>query len=254
MTLDLMAEQLDEAVRTGQAIAQFSDTQDISVAEAYAVQSIAMARRRARGERPIGFKMGLTSKAKMKQVGVDEVIWGHLTDAMQIEDGSELSLTGMVHPRAEPEIAFVMGKTLSGKVSAAQAMDAVDYICPAIEIIDSRYRNFKFALTDVIADNTSASKFVLGNRYSRDTDIANLGMIVEVDGHTRAVGSSAAILGHPVRSLMAASAMLETWGLALRPGDILLAGAATEAMPLAPGQNIKLIVQNAGEVSFHTID
>lgn len=252
MTLETIAQQLDEAAATGQAIPQFSETQAMSVDEAYAVQSLSMALRRARGERPIGFKMGLTSKAKMKQVGVEEVIWGHLTDAMQVEDGGEFSISGGVHPRAEPEIAFVMGQTLSGDVSAAEAMAAVEYVSPAIEIIDSRYRDFKFALSDVVADNTSASKFVLGNRYSPDTDISNLGMIVEVNGATRAVGSSAAILGHPVRSLMAASKMLAKWGHSLQPGDILLAGAATEAIPLSADQSVRVVVQNLGHVSFHT--
>ncbi|KPD11057.1 2-keto-4-pentenoate hydratase [Phaeobacter sp. 11ANDIMAR09] len=252
MSLEKIAQKLDQAATTGKAIPQFSNEQEMSVEEAYAVQSLSMALRRSRGEQPVGFKMGLTSKAKMKQVGVDEVIWGHLTDAMQISDGDELALAGNVHPRAEPEIAFIMGKTLSGDVSAAQAMAAVEYICPAIEIIDSRYANFKFSLSDVIADNTSASKFVLGNRYNPDTDISNLGMVVEVDGSTRAVGSSAAILGNPVRSLIAASRMLAKWGHSLKEGDILLAGAATEALPLSPGQSFRTMVQNLGHVSFQT--
>lgn len=222
MTLEMIAQQLDEAARTGQAIPQFSIEQALSVDEAYAVQNMSMSLRRSRGERPIGFKMGLTSKAKMKQVGVDEVIWGHLTSSMQIADGGEFSIAGSVHPRAEPEIAVVMARPLAGNVSAAQALAAVEYICPAIEIIDSRYRDFKFSLSDVVADNTSASKFVLGNRISAGTDVSNLGMVVEVNGSTRAVGSSAAILGHPVRSLMAAASMVEKWGHSLQPGDILL--------------------------------
>ena len=102
--------------------------------------------------------MGLTSRAKMQQMGVSEVIWGRLTDAMRLEEGGEMSHARYTHPRVEPEIAYIMRKPLSGNVSLAEALDAVEAVAPAMEIIDSRYRNFKFALADVIAAKLLSGK------------------------------------------------------------------------------------------------
>ena len=248
--LEKIAATIDEAANCASPVSQFSKENTLSAEEAYAVQSLSLARRYQRGERHVGYKMGLTSRAKMMQVGVDDVIWGRLTDAMQIEDGGTTDFSRYIHPRAEPEIAFIMGKRLSGVVSIAEAMGAVEAICPAIEIIDSRYRDFKFALGDVVADNTSASGFILGPCSPADTDISNLGMVLEMDGQTLAVGSSAAILGHPARALVSAARMIAQWGLSLEPGEILLAGAATAAIPLKAGVSIRAAVHRLGDVSF----
>ncbi|USJ28516.1 2-keto-4-pentenoate hydratase [Ensifer adhaerens] len=248
--LESIASTLDEAARQGKPVPQFTGDDLLSTEEAYAVQQISVGRRHQRGERPVGYKMGLTSRAKMQQVGVSDVIWGRLTDHMRVEDGGIIDLNGCVHPRAEPEIAFLIGGRLSGNVSIAEAMSAVVGICPAIEIIDSRYENFKFALGDVIADNTSACRFVLGPWSSPATDIANLGMILEIDGKTVAVGSSAGILGHPGRALVAAARMIGNQNLALEPGDILLAGAATEAFPIRDARSVRATVQKLGSTAF----
>ncbi|WP_378944798.1 2-keto-4-pentenoate hydratase [Mesorhizobium sp. ANAO-SY3R2] len=251
--LNIAAEALDHAAQTATDIPQWSGADAFSVDEAYAVQALSIERRLARGERLAGYKMGLTSRAKMAQVGVDTVIWGRLTDAMRVAEGGEIARDRYIHPRAEPEIAFVMGRRLEGRVSPAEAMAAVDSVCVAIEIIDSRYKNFQFALGDVIADNTSAAGFVLGDRHSPTLDIGNRGMLLEVDGTVREIGSSAAILGHPARALVEASALLATSGLALQPGDIVLAGAATAAVPLSPGMSVRTVVEGLGAVHFRTV-
>lgn len=246
-----LAERVDEAARTATAIPQLTiDSPSLSEADGYAIQAMSLARRYARGERRVGLKMGLTSRAKMKQVGVDEVIWGRLTDAMRVEEGGELRLGGYVHPRVEPEIAFLIGAPLTGEVSPVEAMSAVEAVAPAMEIIDSRYRDFKFSLADVIADNASSSGFVVGPWAAPETDIANLGMVMEVDGRPVQVGSSAAILGHPVRSLVAAARMAARWGETLQPGWIVLAGGATAAHPLSAGQHVRTVVEGMGQVSF----
>ncbi len=149
--------------------------------------------------------MGFTSRAKMIQMGVDDMIWGRLSNGMLVEDGGEIDLSRYVHPRAEPEVAFLLGAPLEGDVSAAEAMLAVEAIAPAIEIIDSRYKAFKFSWADVVADNCSSSGYVLGAWQNLDADLSNLGMILEVNGRPAQIGSSAAILGHPARSLAAAA-------------------------------------------------
>ena len=250
--LEELAVVVDEAQRAARAIPQLTkDHPDLSVPDAYAIQALSVARRIARGEKRIGVKMGLTSRAKMVQVGVEEAAWGRLTDAMLLEEGGVLKKSAFVHPRLEPEIVFLLKKRLSGKVSALEAMSAVEAIAPAMEVIDSRYENFKFALPDVVADNTSSSGLVIGSWRSPEIDIANLGMVLSVNGRPKEIGSSAAILGHPVRSLVAAARMTAEWGEALEPGHIVMAGGATAAHPASVGETIGLEVQNLGGVSIN---
>lgn len=248
--VEQLAETVDTAARTATAIPQFSNTMDMTIDEAYLVQAMALERRYSRGERQVGIKMGLTSRAKMIQVGVDELLWGRLTNAMLVEDGGEIDLAKYVHARAEPEIAFLMKKPLSGPISPAQAIAAVEAIAPAIEIIDSRFENFKFSLTDVVADNSSSSGFVVGPWCRPDTDISNLGVVFELDGRAAQIGSTAAILGHPARSLAAASRMLGAGMLVIEEGWIVMAGAACAAEPLSPGVHVRNTVEHLGSVSF----
>jgi len=249
--LSVLAATLDEAARTATAATQLIETHpDLTIEDAYAIQLLNVQRRWARGERRAGYKMGLTSRAKMLQVGVSEVIWGRLTDAMRLEEGGTLSRARYVHPRVEPEIAYIIGKPLSGEVSAAEALAAVEAVAPAMEIIDSRYKNFKFSLPDVIADNSSSSGFYVGAWSKPSTDVSNLGIIVEVNGRAVQVGSSAAILGNPVRSLVSAARLVGRAGESLQPGDIVLAGGATAAHSLTPGEHIRTVFQNLGAVSF----
>jgi 2-oxo-3-hexenedioate decarboxylase len=243
------AEILDEAARHGRAVSQFApDAFDLD--GAYAIQAASVDRRIARGERIVGMKMGFTSRAKMVQMGVSDMIWGRLTDAMQFEDGGEIEMARFVHPRAEPEIAFLLSKPLCGVVSAMEAVSAVEAVAPAIEVIDSRYKDFKFSLTGVVADNSSSSAFVVGPWNRPDTDLSNLGMLFEVDGQPPACVSSAAILGHPVRSLVAAARLAARFGAGLEAGMIVLAGGAAAALPLAAGSFVALRVEHLGAVSF----
>jgi 2-oxo-3-hexenedioate decarboxylase len=245
---------LDEAARTATAVPQLTeDHPGLTVEDAYAIQALAIGRRYDRGERRVGVKMGLTSRAKMQQVGVSEVVWGRLTDAMRLTEGGDLHRARYVHPRVEPEIAYIIGKPLSGDVSPAEALAAVEAVAPAMEIIDSRFRNFKFTLPDVVADNSSSSGFLLGAWAKPDADVSNTGIVMEVDGRPVQIGSSAAILGNPVRSLVAAALAVAKAGEQLQPGDIVLAGGATAAHPLTPGEYIRTWFQGLGSVSFSTV-
>ena len=243
-----IAERLDNAVLQATAVAQLDEP--LSLVDAYAVQSASLGRRYARGERRIGIKMGFTSRAKMAQMGINEMIWGRLTDEMLVEDGGVIKFEKFVHPRVEPEIAFQLKSPLEGKITPLAAIAAVAGVAPALEIIDSRYKNFRFSLTDVIADNSSSSAFVIGPWADPTINVANLGMILSVDGMSRQVGSSAAILGNPIRSLVAAARIAAEAGEPLQAGDIVMAGGATAAEALAPGQHIRLEVQFLGSVDF----
>ena len=248
------AEIVDEAARTASEIPQFTDTAPLGIPDAYAIQAASIERRLKRGERLVGVKMGLTSRAKMKQVNVDEVVWGRLTDAMRLEEGASLSHRRYVHPRIEPELAFLLKAPLTGVVTAAEAMEAVGAIAPAMEIIDSRYKNFKFALPDVIADNSSSSGFVVGEWGRPDQDFSNLGLVMEVDGRPVQIGSTAAILGNPVRSLVAAARLAGGTLGRLEAGWIVLAGGATAAHSLKVGERVRLTMQNLGSVSIRVAE
>ena len=245
-----LAASLDEAAVTATAIAQISGTTAITPEVGYAVQAASIARRLARGEKRIGVKMGFTSRAKMVQMGIDDMIWGRLTDRMIVEDGGAISIADYVHPRVEPEVAFLLNKTLAGPVTAVEAMGAVEAVAPAIEIIDSRYRDFKFSLADVVADNCSSSGIVVGAWQSPDRDLANLGMILEFNGRPRQIGSSAAILGNPVRSLVSAARLSADAGEPLEPGWIVMAGGATAAEALSAGDHVRNTVQRIGAAVF----
>ncbi|RYY68733.1 MAG: 4-oxalocrotonate decarboxylase [Comamonadaceae bacterium] len=242
---------LDEAARTAQAVDQIDPDGKLSLADAYAVQSASLARRVQRGEKRVGVKMGFTSRSKMVQMGIDDVIWGRLSSGMQVEEGGKTSFARYVHPRAEPEIAFVLRKPLAGDVTAVEALAAVEAIAPAIEIIDSRYRDFKFSLPDVIADNASSSGYVIGPWCDPRQDFSNLGLTLCIDGRPVQVGSTAAILGHPLRSLVAAARLSAAAGEPLQAGWIVMAGGATAAEWIKPGQYVSLEMERLGSAGFH---
>ena len=249
--IDALAARLDDAARAARAIAQLSAETVLDLDSAYAVQAASIGRRLARGERQIGVKMGFTSRAKMVQMGVSDLIWGRLTDAMHLAADAELPFRRFIHPRAEPEIAFRLARPLTGHVSIEEAMAAVDGIAPAIEIIDSRYADFRFSLTDVVADNSSSSAFVTGEWV----DPAGLGseeipIELLVDGTVVESGTSTAILGNPWQSLVDAARLASVNGPGLAAGWIVMAGAATAAHALAPGMRVGVRAGAIGETGF----
>jgi 2-oxo-3-hexenedioate decarboxylase len=248
-----LAERLDNAQRDAKATPQLSLEQDLSIGDAYKIQEMLIHRRIARNEKRIGMKMGFTSRAKMVQMGLSDMIWGRLTDRMMLEDGGNLTFSSYVHPRVEPEVAFLLKKPISGPITPAQAMAAVEAVAPAIEVIDSRYENFKFSLADVIADNSSSSGIVLGAWRRPDTDLSNLGMVLELNGRVVQVGSTAALLGHPARSLAAASRLVAEAGETLESGWIIMAGGATAAEALGQGVCARLTIQELGSVSITAV-
>jgi 2-oxo-3-hexenedioate decarboxylase len=245
-----LAGRLDEAAATATPIAQLSAEVTLTLAEAYTVQALSVARRIARGEPRIGMKMGFTSRAKMAQMGVHAMIWGRLTRAMAVEEGGVVKHARFIHPRVEPEVAFLLKKRLVGHVTAPEALSAVEAVAPALELIDSRYRDFKFSLSDVVADNSSSSSFVLGPWQSPGDDFANLGLVLSINGEPKQIGSTAAILGSPLRSLVAAAALVAEGGETLEPGSIVMAGGATAAEPLLPGTRVLLEMERLGRMSF----
>ncbi|MDX3434371.1 fumarylacetoacetate hydrolase family protein [Streptomyces sp. ME01-18a] len=246
-----LSQELDEAARTGIAIPQLSTRHGMALDEAYALQRAVVDRRVARGERRVGVKLGFTSRAKAAQMGVDDVIIGELTSGMLIPDGGKLNLRHLIHPRIEPEVAFRLGRTIHPDAPLEHAVTAVTAVAPALEIIDSRYHNFRFSLIDVVADNTSAAGVVLGTWRPMEPGIENRGVLLDVDGHIT-TGSTAAILGDPLRALTATARLAAARNLALPAGTVILAGAVTEAVALTAGVAVEARIAGLGCVTLKT--
>jgi len=248
-----LSKKLDEAAKNSKLVEQLSLQHEISLAQAYAIQEESVKQRYARGEELIGLKLGFTSRAKMEQMGVHDLIWGKLTDAMKIENNGVLDLTNFIHPRAEAEIAFLIKEDIDELVSLENVTNHISGIAAAIEIIDSRYENFKFSLEDVIADNCSSAAYILGDWKEATTKISNLQIDLLVNGELKESGNSDAILGNPLESFVEAVRLAKQYNVTLKKGMIILAGAATPAIYLNSKDNVKVIVEMLGNVSLEVI-
>jgi 2-oxo-3-hexenedioate decarboxylase len=249
-TIDRLARHLHAARLERREVARLTEeVADLSLADAYRVQAVGVQLRQADGERVVGWKMGLTSKAKREQMNLREPCYGVLTDRMALDDGGELPLNEGIHAKIEPEIAFRLGHTVRGPISFEEACAAIAEVAPAMEILDSRFVGFRyFSLPDVIADNSSSYRYVVGPWQPFGIDLAHLQMTMTVDGQLAESAYSDAISGHPVASLVQLSAMLG--GDELPAGAIVLAGAATVAVMLQPGMRVELEVAQLGRVGM----
>lgn len=247
--IDVVVERLEEARLAARALRTESDWPALDLDQAYRAQEAQAARRMARGEAEVGLKLGFTSEAKMRQMGVDEVILGRLTDAMQVVEGDAVPLAQLIHPRVEPEVAFLIESDVDLADPQTDLAECVAGVAPAIEVIDSRFSGFRFDLPRVVADNTSAAFFTVG-RWS-PLDALRHGAAVELwsDGALVAEGTTEAILGDPLRTLPRLASLGGRLGLRISAGSIVLAGAATEAVPLAAGK-VAAKVEGLGETWF----
>lgn len=253
MKYKIIAETLDKAAFEARAVDQISLKNAINLKDAYKVQFASMRRRFDRGERMTGVKLGFTSRAKMEQMGVHDMIFGILTDAMEIADGAYLDIKRFIHPRVEPEICFMTKKKIDRPINIMESPSYIESVGMALEVIDSRYKNFKFSLEDVVADNCSSAAYILGRPHSFKTDVSNLGMVMSFNDESVRIGSSAAILGHPIRSIEAASRLAYEYEQVIPAGSIILAGAATSAEFLKPGISVSAVVENLGGIRFKVI-
>lgn len=226
---------------------------ELTLRDAYRIQLEGVRLRATQGEKIVGYKMGLTSEAKRKQMNLDSPCFGVLTDAMSVPDGGTFSLQGKIHPKIEPEIAFRTNRELRGRITREQALAACSGVFAALEILDSRFVGFKyFSLPDVVADNSSSAFFVTSSDESvdpRTLDLPHLEMRMLVNGQLAQAAPSSAISGDPLLSVVQLSALLDEHDLALPAGSLVLAGAATAAVQLKPGMKIELQVSGLRPVT-----
>lgn len=226
------------------------DWKDLDLRTAYEIQDETLRRRIARGERLVGVKLGLTSLAKQRTMNIDRPLVAWLTDAMALAPGVPVG-PGLIHPRAEPEIVFVLDKRLEGPgVTAAGALEAVGSVYAGIEVIDSRFADFRFLLPDVVADNASSARFVLGPVAVPvgALDLSLEACLLHVDGEVVDSATGAAVQGHPAQALAFAANTLAERGLALEAGWTVLTGGMTDAVPVPPGTTLAAEFTHLGTV------
>lgn len=230
-----------------------NDYPQMDWSDAYDIQDAIRRRKEARGHKTVGLKAGLTSFAKMKQMGVDVPCFGFVSDYMACPDGGEIKIKELIHPKVEAEICIVTKSALHGPgCHIGTVMAAIDFVIPAVEVIDSRYRDFKFDLKSVIADNTSASRFVIGGR-SRNVeavDLRTLGVVLEKNGEIVAMAAGAAVLGHPAAAVAALANHLGQRDQHIPAGSFIMTGGVTEAIAVTAGDNITARFQDLGSVSM----
>lgn len=252
MNVTHLARTLEHARRSHQPTAQLTHTHPLTLSDAYQVQAAGVALRRADGVMISGAKLGFTSAAKAQQMGVNDVILGVLTSDAEIQPGQTLDTGELIHPRVEAEIAFRLGSKLS---AAGNLRDSVDAVAPALEVIDSRYQDFRFTVEDVVADNTSAARYTTGAWTpigDLEMDLTAARVVLSIDDEMRASGVGADILGDPWDALDAAARLAAAYGHGLEAGSVILAGAATEAVPLPPSGIITAWVEGLGEAMLVT--
>lgn len=252
-TISVLADRVQHAQDNVHTITKLTDEHpSMSIEDGYAVQEELLRRWTARGDRLVGRKAGLTSKAKMIQMGVDVPSFGMLLASYARPENGAIEMDQLLHPKIEAEIAFVTKDELQGDVTIEQVMAATDYVIPAVEVIDSRYENFKFDLPSVIADNSSSARYVTGGRPRdpREVDLRTIGVAIEKNGEIQALGASAAVLNHPAKAIAMLVKHLADRGQSLPAGAFVMTGGITEAIPVSRGDNVVARFQDMGSVSF----
>lgn len=251
--LEDLAAQLHHAELTRHTVPPLSEqVPGLSVADSYRIQQLNVSRRLRDGGVIVGQKVGLTSVAMQEQLGVDEPDYGVLFADMIVDDGQPIPVSGLIQPRVEAEVAFIMERELRGPgVTEADAFEAVAGALPVIEVIDSRITGWKIGLTDTIADNASCAKVVRGKSMTPvgGLDLRTMGMILTINGEVVSTAAGAAVLGNPVRGLVWLANRLAEFGVALRPGDLVLAGALHASIAVTEGTSVHAEFADIGGVT-----
>jgi len=253
-TIEKLAEHLENAELQAYEVTKITDDYpNMTFTDATDVQWEIRRRKMSRGHKIVGMKMGLTSWAKMKQMGVEMPCYGFLADYFSLPDGAQVPFDELIHPKVEVEIAFVTNKELSGKnLTVEEVLAATELVVPAVEIIDSRYKDFKFDLTSVQADNSSSTRFVVGSHAAKpeDFDWSTLGVVMQKNGEIIELGAGAAVLDHPAASVAMLATMLAERNEVIPAGTFIMTGGITAAVLVERGDSIVVRYQGLGTVTM----
>lgn len=252
-TLASTADRLLECYTTGVAIDPLTAQHpDLQLEDSYEIQLLQIRARLADGAVIKGHKVGLTSKAMQRQLKVDQPDYGHLLDDMFYLEYAPIPMSRFLQPRVEPEVAFVLRKPLKGPgVTVAEAMDAVDYVLPALEIVDSRIKDWKIGLLDTIADNASSGAVVLGSRPTPldAVDLRMTGCVLVKNSEIVDTGAGGAVLGSPINSLVWLANTVGARGVTLEAGHVVLPGSCTSMVAVAGGDSVTATFSELGSVT-----
>ena len=257
ISLKKAADALHAARTARQPIPRISESHDIrTLDEAYAIAALNTQRALAEGRTLSGRKIGLTSLAVQQQLGVDQPDYGVLFVDMEHVHGDDIPLDRLIQPKAEGEIAFVMGRDLAEESPGwGRFLAAIDHALPAIEIVDSAIENWRITLVDTVADNASSGLYVLGAqpRSLKNLELAECGMDLQVDGRTVSVGSGAACMGHPLRAAYWLARTMARLGQPLRAGDVVMSGALGPMHAIARGSALSVDIGGLGRVACRLV-
>lgn len=259
MEIELIAEELLKAERTKQPIAPLTETyENITVADAYAVQLAQVRQKVDAGATVKGLKIGLTSKAMQEMLNVYTPDYGFILDTMVYDEAKGLRADSFIQPKVEFEIAFVFNKALKGpNVTVQDVIDATAYVVPAVEVIDSRIENWNIKFEDTVADNGSSAGAILGEKHTaleEIEDIANISMIVMKNGEFLDEAVSSAVLGNPQNAVVWLANEVSTYGISIEPGMFVLSGALSKAVPFEAGDTFEADFGILGKVSVNILE
>jgi 2-keto-4-pentenoate hydratase len=249
---DELAADLAQAERSREPIAPLTAAYPgMDVVDAYQIQLINIRQRVAEGARVLGHKVGLSSKAMQQMMGVDEPDYGHLLDEMEVFEDTPVKAGRYLYPRVEVEVGFILGADLPGAdCTEDDVLAATEALVPSIELIDTRITDWKIALCDTIADNASSAGFVLGKaRVSpAGIDVKTIDAVLTRNGEVVAEGRSDAVLGNPVTAVAWLARKVESFGVRLRKGDVVLPGSCTRAIDARAGDQFVADFTGLGSV------
>ena len=232
-------------------VEQFSDAHpDVDVPTAYRAQRAFVQSKIDSGERLVGYKLGLTSRNKQRAMGVASPLYGRVTSSMLSTYGDPISFDRFIHPRVESEIAFLLNRDIEAPATVTSVLAATELVYSAVDVLDSRYKGFKFTLTDVVADNASAGAFYFGPiaRRPEELELHLIGCVVRVDGEVTMTAAGAAVMGHPAASVAWLANQLALEGEALKAGQLIFSGGVTAPVPVLPGGSVTFEFDGLGVI------
>jgi 2-keto-4-pentenoate hydratase len=252
-TIESISRDLYSAERDRRTLRPITETYpEIDIDTAYKIQLGLVQLKDADGEKIVGKKIGLTSKAMQKMLNVDQPDYGHIFDNMVLQDGVVFRVAELIQPKIEPEIAFILDREIKGPgVTPMQVLAATRFVVPALEIIDSRIEGWRIKLCDTIADNASSARVVLGSSPKRvdERDLKLVGMILEKNGDIVQTGAGGAVLGHPAVAVAWLANAVGRFGVSLNAGDIIMPGALCGAVDVGAGDLLQASFDGLGTVS-----
>ena len=256
-TISQLGDELYDALSNGKTVSPLTSRGfDITIEDAYHIQQRMLARRIEKGEKVVGKKIGVTSKAVMNMLSVHQPDFGYLLDGMVYNEGESIPMATLIQPKAEGEIAFLLNKDLMGPgLTAADVLAATEGVMACFEIVDLRIQDWKIKIQDTVADNASCGVFVLGDKLVPidQVDLALCGMVLEKNGEIIVTGAGAATMASPVNAMVWLANTLGSLGIALKAGDIVLSGAMGAMVPVVKGDSLRVTIGGIGGCSVRFV-